>query len=86
MSQTTAVSDQLEVPEMSVARTRTSEALNITEILRRAREIHRQHGGLFGYDYEDWVQAWERGQETAEENAVSEANWQRSSGNECKEQ
>jgi hypothetical protein len=82
MSQTTAVSDPLEVPEMSVAITRTSEALNITEVLRRAREIHRQHGGLFGYDYEDWVQAWERGQETAEENAVYEATCQRSSGNE----
>ena len=30
----------------------------IEDILRRAREIHRQHGGVFGYDFEDWVQAW----------------------------
>lgn len=33
-------------------------AVNIEEVLRRAREIHRQHGGIFGYDFEDWVQAW----------------------------
>lgn len=30
----------------------------IERILRRAHEIHRQHGGLFGYDFEDWAQAW----------------------------
>jgi hypothetical protein len=70
---------------MSIASTRTDDALNITEVVRRAHEIHRQHGGLFGYDYEDWVQAWERRQETPEESSISEASRQRSSGNECKE-
>jgi hypothetical protein len=34
------------------------DVLMIEEILRRAREIHRQHGGVFGYDSEDWAQAW----------------------------
>ena len=33
--------------------------LNIDEILQRAREIHHEHGGVFGYDFEDWIQAWE---------------------------
>jgi hypothetical protein len=32
--------------------------MNIGEVLRRAREIHRQHGGIFGYDFEDWARAW----------------------------
>jgi sugar/nucleoside kinase (ribokinase family) len=33
-------------------------SLKIEEVLRRAREIHRQHGGVFGYDFEDWAAAW----------------------------
>jgi DUF2934 family protein len=34
-----------------------SEALQIEDILNRAHEIHHAHGGLFGYDLEDWLQA-----------------------------
>ena len=30
----------------------------IEEMLRRARQIHREHGGFFGYDFDDWAQAW----------------------------
>lgn len=30
----------------------------IEQVLRRARQIHREHGGLFGYDFDDWAQAW----------------------------
>jgi hypothetical protein len=30
----------------------------IEEILRRAYQIHREHGGMFGYDFEDWAEAW----------------------------
>lgn len=48
----------METAEMRAASPHTSEALKIEEILRRAREIHRQHGGMFSYDFEDWVQAW----------------------------
>ena len=33
--------------------------LKIDEILRRAQEIHHEHGGMFGYDFEDWLQALE---------------------------
>lgn len=29
----------------------------IDDVLRRAYQIHRQHGGIFGYDLEDWLQA-----------------------------
>ena len=35
------------------------DGLKIDEILRRAHEIHYEHGGVFGYDFEDWLQAWE---------------------------
>jgi hypothetical protein len=36
----------------------TEDVLGIEQVLRRAREIHRLHGGLFGYDFDDWAQAW----------------------------
>ena len=32
-------------------------AMQIEMVLNRAHEIHRAHGGLFGYDLEDWLQA-----------------------------
>ena len=34
-----------------------TDAIQIERILNRAHEIHRAHGGLFGYDLEDWLQA-----------------------------
>lgn len=30
----------------------------IEEVIRRAHQIHRQHGGIFGYDLDDWTEAW----------------------------
>ena len=39
-------------------------ARTIENLLRRAHEIHREHGGILGYDLEDWLQAE---QELAEE-------------------
>ena len=32
-------------------------ARTIENLLRRAHEIHREHGGILGYDLEDWLQA-----------------------------
>jgi hypothetical protein len=34
-----------------------SDSFRIEEVLNRAHEIHRAHGGLIGYDLEDWLQA-----------------------------
>jgi hypothetical protein len=34
-----------------------SEGVHIEEILDRAHQIHRDRGGLIGYDLEDWLQA-----------------------------
>ena len=48
----------MEAPETGAAITETADALKIEEVLQRAHEIHRRHGGIFGYDFEDWVQAW----------------------------
>lgn len=36
---------------------KAAEAMEIEKVLNRAHEIHRAHGGLFGYDLEDWLQA-----------------------------
>jgi len=34
-----------------------AEAMQIEMVMYRAHEIHSAHGGLFGYDLEDWLQA-----------------------------
>ena len=48
----------MEAQEAHAASVEARDAVNIEGVLRRAREIHRQHGGIFGYDFEDWAQAW----------------------------
>jgi hypothetical protein len=58
MLQRNEIQGPMEAPEMRAASPQSRDALKIEEILWRAREIHRQHGGMFGYDFEDWVQAW----------------------------
>jgi hypothetical protein len=58
MLQGNEIRDPMEAPEMPMAIAEAAGAVNIEEVLRRAREIHRQHGGIFGYDFEDWAQAW----------------------------
>jgi hypothetical protein len=50
---------QSETRDIPGANSAAIDGLNIDEILRRAREIHHEHGGVFGYDFEDWLQAWE---------------------------
>lgn len=49
---------QSEIAELGTADPKATDAISIEEIVRRAHRIHREHGGLFGYDLEDWVQAW----------------------------
>lgn len=53
-----AIPDQLEILEIGATNSQARDAFKIEEVLRRAREIHRNHGGVFGYDFEDWAQAW----------------------------
>jgi hypothetical protein len=43
---------------MRAANPEANDGLKIEEILRRAQEIHRERGGVFGYNFEDWLQAW----------------------------
>jgi len=40
------------------ADSQANDGLRIDEILQRAQEIHRENGGMFGYDFEDWIEAW----------------------------
>ena len=58
MSQRDEIRNPMEAPEVASAIQGAAGPVNIEEVLRRAREMHRQHGGFFGYDFEDWVQAW----------------------------
>lgn len=50
--------DGLETHDTPAANPEANDGLKIEVILRRAREIHRERGGLFEYDLEDWLQAW----------------------------
>jgi hypothetical protein len=51
------VAQQIELEDMTYSGDATSDALQIEEVLNRAHQIHRGHGGLFGYDLEDWLEA-----------------------------
>jgi hypothetical protein len=51
------VAEQMELQDVIFSGDAVGEALRIEDILNRAHEIHRAHGGLFGYDLEDWLQA-----------------------------
>ena len=53
-----ATNDWVEAQDMSAVSPQVNDGLKIDEILERAHEIHRQHGGMFGYGFEDWLQAW----------------------------
>jgi hypothetical protein len=53
-----AMLHQNEIAELGTPDPKPIDAFNIEEIVRRAHRIHREHGGLFGYDFEDWVRAW----------------------------
>jgi hypothetical protein len=58
MLQRNEIQNPMEAPEVHPAISEATDALKIEEVLRRARQIHRQHGGIFGYDFEDWAEAW----------------------------
>jgi len=51
------VAEQIESQDVVLNGDAAGEALQIEEVLNRAHQIHRDHGGLFGYDLEDWLQA-----------------------------
>ena len=47
-----------ETQDTRAADSQANDGLRIDEILQRAQEIHRENGGMFGYDFEDWLEAW----------------------------
>jgi hypothetical protein len=58
MLQPNEIQEPMGAQAVRAANLEARDALKIEEVLRRAREIHRRHGGMFGYDFEDWAQAW----------------------------
>ena len=48
----------VETQDTRAADSQANDGLRIDEILQRAQEIHRENGGMFGYDFEDWLEAW----------------------------
>jgi hypothetical protein len=55
---TSAIPDLSEIAELGSVDSKATDTFRIENIVRRAHQIHREHGGFFGYDFEDWVLAW----------------------------
>jgi hypothetical protein len=51
------VTERIELEDGIFSQDEVIEGLHIEEILHRAHQIHRAHGGLIGYDLEDWLEA-----------------------------
>jgi hypothetical protein len=51
------IGERIELEDGILSEDAVSEGLRIEEILHRAHQIHRDRGGLIGYDFEDWLQA-----------------------------
>lgn len=60
-----AIPNHSKIAKLSTGDPKATDTFKIEEIVRRAHQIHREHGGLFGYDFEDWVQAWRSLPQTA---------------------
>jgi hypothetical protein len=48
----------VETQDTRATDSQANDGLRIDEILQRAQDIHRENGGMFGYDFEDWIEAW----------------------------
>jgi hypothetical protein len=59
MSSHNKAHDGFETKDMREARPEANELVKIEKILRRAKEIHHERGGLLGYDLEAWLEAWD---------------------------
>ena len=55
---TSAMPYQSEIAGLGTTDSKATDTFSIENIVQRAHQIHRQHGGFFGYDFEDWVLAW----------------------------
>jgi hypothetical protein len=69
-----AMPHQSEITGLGTTDSKATDALRIEEIVRRAHQIHRQHGGFFGYDFEDWVLAWRDLPQTASGREMEQVN------------
>ena len=59
MSSQNEVHEGFETKDMRWENPEVNEAVKIEKILRRAKEIHHERGGVFGYDLNDCLQAWD---------------------------
>lgn len=69
-----AIPHQSEIADLRSADSKTTDTFSIENIVHRAHQIHRQHGGFFGYDFEDWVQAWRALPQIASETQMEQVN------------
>ena len=67
MLQANPMQCEIEIPEDAVVNSQASADFPLKTVVQRARQIHRERGGLFGYDFDDWSQAWGERAYAAEE-------------------
>jgi hypothetical protein len=58
MLQANATQHEIEIPQNTAVNSQAGGDFPLKRIVQRARQIHREHGGVFGYDFDDWSQAW----------------------------
>ena len=75
-----AVQGQIEVQEPVAIESQAQGGVEIEKIILRARRIHREHGGLFGYDFDDWARAWSeaKGSSSPNESKAASENGKKS--------
>jgi hypothetical protein len=56
-----------EMADAAQVNSQAEDSYRIEEIARRAHQIHREHGGLVGYDFDDWTQAWQESSQMGNE-------------------
>jgi hypothetical protein len=71
MLQANATQHEIEIPRNAALNSQAGTDFPLKRIVQRARQIHREHGGLFGYDFDDWSQAWGERTDPTDETGIA---------------
>jgi hypothetical protein len=58
MLQANATQHEIKISQDAAVNSQAGADFPLKKVVQRARQIHRERGGLFGYDFDDWSQAW----------------------------
>jgi hypothetical protein len=55
-----AAKANLETANAAAPDSQAKNGSRIEDVVRRAQQIRREHGGFWGYDFDDWAEAWQQ--------------------------